>query len=153
VTRAAQGRRDRHHCLSALPVEEERPLLAQPRREAARRIEAVRPLEPVAVNPGGHEDGVPRRPERDERSRGRGRPQEGGGLGQEPGFRGEGPGAPGQQQPGEHQVRRLEAEVPHQHEVGGERADDRPRGVPGVEPARGLLRTGVGAQEVKEQRK
>ena len=150
--RAAHRRRDRDDRLSALPVEEERPLLAQPRREAEGRVEAVGPLEPVAVDARGHEDGVPRRPERDERARGRGRPQEGGGLGEGPGLRCERPRAPGQEQPGEHQVRRLEAEVPHQHEVGGERARDRPRGVPGVEPAGRLLRAGAGAREVEEQR-
>ena len=147
--------RDRHDRLAALAVEEQRPLLAEPRAEASRLVEPVDPLEPVAVHARGHDHGIPgrvarREPERrraDGGARGRAHERAAAGRG------GERPGAAPDQERGEHQVGRLHAEARHQHEVGGERTRDGTGRVPRVETARGLLRTVFGAgREVQQQR-
>ena len=64
-----------------------------------------------------------------------------------------GPGRSRQEEGGEDEVGRLEAEPGDQEKVGGQGPGDRPAGVPGVEPARGLLGGAPpGIHEVHEER-
>ncbi len=107
------------------------------------------------MDAGGHEHRVPRLPARDERRGRHGDPDGRHGLEDRPaaGGGGERSGPARHQEPGEHEVRRLEAEARDEKQVRRERAGDRPAGVPGVEPARGFL--GAGAArigEVQQQR-
>ncbi len=145
----------RHHGLRALAVEQQVPLLAQPRPEPQRRVDPVDPLEAVAVDARGREDRVPRRPlGREGEARGGGS-DERAHLDRPPGPRRgrEGGGPAREQQAREDEVRGLEAEPLDEDEVGGEGAGDRPRGVPGIELPGGLLRPRrAGAREVQEER-